>query len=188
MTKRECSGCTLCCRLLPLEELRKPANKRCSHQRFGKGCAIYKRRPASCALWSCRWLLEDDTADLKRPDRAGYVIDSMPDFITIVDNVTGERRQTEVVQIWMDPHRRDAHKDPALRAYLERRGAEGKAAIVRFDSREAMILFPPALAHDGAWHEIWTACKEKQHSPVEVADAIGMDAFDAAFAYQDVET
>jgi hypothetical protein len=89
-------------------------------------------------LWSCRWLVNDDTADMRRPDRAGYVIDMMPDFITIQDNETGALTKVEVVQIWVDPRRPDAHRDPALRAYLERRAAEGKAALVRFDSKEAI--------------------------------------------------
>jgi len=30
---RTCGGCTLCCKLLPVRELKKPANTRCQHQR-----------------------------------------------------------------------------------------------------------------------------------------------------------
>lgn len=111
---RECGGCTLCCKLLPMqaganERLRdggqtiataialglltardaantvpdfdKPAGKRCPHQRHHKGCAIYARRPFGCRFWNCRWLAEDDTAELLRPDRAHYVIDVSPDFV-----------------------------------------------------------------------------------------------------------
>ena len=38
---RHCGGCTLCCKLIPVEELNKPAGARCKHVRTGKGCSIY---------------------------------------------------------------------------------------------------------------------------------------------------
>jgi len=59
---------------------------------MGKGCAIYAKRPMSCALWNCRWLVNDDTAELSRPDRSPYVIDIMPDYVTVLDRETGVRR------------------------------------------------------------------------------------------------
>lgn len=69
---------------------------------------------------------------MSRPDRTHYVIDVMPDFITLVYDETGALTNVEVVQIWVDPSYPDAHRDPALRAYIERRGEEGIAAIVRY--------------------------------------------------------
>jgi Putative zinc- or iron-chelating domain len=114
MVTRSCSGCSLCCKLLPMRhdsarvfriheaipkmieagwarpdefdgmiaDFDKPAGERCPHQRHGKGCAIYARRPFGCRMWNCKWLGDPEgTADLSRPDRAGYVIDVMPDFI-----------------------------------------------------------------------------------------------------------
>ena len=77
---RTCGTCTLCCRVLPIKDLDKPANVRCQHQTAFKGCAIYRRRPMSCRLWSCRWLVDPTTSDLRRPDRAHYVIDMVPGF------------------------------------------------------------------------------------------------------------
>jgi hypothetical protein len=148
---RHCGGCTLCCKLIPVEELKKPAGERCKHQRHA-GCAIYARRPLSCRFWNCRWLVNDDTADLRRPDRARYVIDIMPDFVTITHD--GEpNMDVEVVQIWVDPHEREAWRDPPLLAYMERRASEGIATILRFSSYEALIVFPPAMSEDGQWHE-----------------------------------
>lgn len=151
---RECGGCTLCCKLVPVRELHKEAGERCRHQRAGKGCAVYRRpgMPASCHFWTCRWLAGDDTAELRRPDRSRYVLDVMPDYVTLVNDETGERANIEVVQIWCDPKARDAWKDPALLDYLERRGREGKAAIVRFDNRQAVTVFPPGVSTDGQWH------------------------------------
>lgn len=175
MIQRQCGACQLCCRLLPVPPLDKKAGQRCTHQKFGKGCAVYRtsRMPRECGVWTCRWLVNDDTADLSRPDRSHYVIDVMPDFITVIDNESGEKRHVQVVQVWCDPKHRDAHRDPALRAYLFRQGERGIAAIIRFDSRDAIIVIPPQLAHDSQWHEANTGIKEKTHTLLDLLHALG---------------
>lgn len=82
---RACGDCQLCCKLVPVPELGKKASHRCKHQKFGVGCAIYRKRPFSCAMWNCRWLTDPETNELRRPDRSHYVIDAMPDFVTLTD-------------------------------------------------------------------------------------------------------
>lgn len=162
---RQCGGCTLCCKLLPVRELDKGAGERCRHQVTGKGCRVYgsARMPPSCRLWSCAWLTGADVGS--RPDRAHYVVDIMPDYVTVVDNATGDRRPLQVVQVWIDPKFPDAHRDPALRAYLAERGKEGVAAIIRYNNRSAFTLMPPALASDDEWHEVHSNLDpEKTHS------------------------
>jgi hypothetical protein len=195
---RRCGECTLCCRLLPVRTLNKPANQRCKHQRH-TGCMVYNRRPwdlayqiaveemrkigldaahnetmpPECAMWNCRWLVNDDTGDLSRPDRSHYVVDLMPDFVTGVHNDTGEKTNIEVIQIWVDPKHPDAHKDPDLRRYLERRALEGKVALIRFNERDAFTLIPPSLAADGAWHELKGDTISRTHTAAEVINALG---------------
>jgi hypothetical protein len=173
-TPRQCGGCTLCCKLVPVKELAKGAGERCKHQRHGKGCAVYHRRgmPAACALWNCRWLVNDDTGDLRRPDRAHYVIDLMPDFVTLRDSATGEGNPVEVVQIWVDPGYPDAHRDPALLAYLERRAEEGKAAIIRYDNERAVVVFAPSPGSNRQWNEVESDFRVKEHTLEEVAAAL----------------
>lgn len=151
--ERKCGDCQLCCKLLPTKEINKPANTRCKHQKVGKGCAIYARRPLSCAVWNCRWLLNDDTADLSRPDRVHYVIDVLPDWVTIQQE-DGSSQDLPVLQIWVDPNFPDAHRDPHLRAYIQRRGIkDGMAALIRYGSNDGFAIFPPSIAADGQWHE-----------------------------------
>ena len=167
---RFCGDCQLCCKLMPVADivLQKAAGVRCDHQRHHKGCAVYgsKDMPPSCRLWNCAWLVQEDTVDLRRPDRSHYVIDVMPDYITLVDNETGEQTNQPVVQIWIDPNHPDAHRDPALRAWLD---ARGTPALVRFDSKRAFSLFPPSVATDGQWHEIHTnSAPEGQHSAAAI--------------------
>jgi hypothetical protein len=152
---RKCGDCQLCCRLLPVRELEKLANTKCRHQTFAKGCGVYHKpgMPPSCAIWNCRWLVNNDTGHMSRPDRSHYVIDIMPDYIQLVPDQGGEPINVEVVQIWCDPHYPDAHRDPDLRAYLARRGEEGIAALVRYSSSSGFAIIPPAMAGDGQWHE-----------------------------------
>lgn len=184
---RQCGGCTLCCKLLPVHDgalingkrmrgnLDKLAGERCPYQRHHKGCAVYNtaKMPACCKMWNCRWLVNDDTGDLSRPDRSHYVLDIMPDYVTVVDNATGERHKVEVIQIWIDPRYPYAHRDPALRRYLERKG---KMAIVRFNSSEAIHLMPPSMASDGQWHELEGKSEEREHSFMEIVQALGGSA------------
>lgn len=174
---RQCGDCQLCCKLLPVHEppVEKAAGVRCVHQRHGKGCNIYAKRPHACAIWNCRWLVNDDAADLSRPDRSHYVIDLMPDFVTTIDNETGTRTNIQVVQIWCDPKYPDAHRDPHLRAWMQRRAQQGIACIVRFNSRDAITIFPPPFDPKGEWHEIDSnaASIRQPHTFDEVQRALG---------------
>lgn len=141
---RHCSGCTLCCKLIPVEQLNKPAGQRCKHQRTGKGCAIYDHRPFSCMGWDCLWLQDaEGTATLSRPDRSHYVIDCAPDEI----GIGGETLM--VLQIWVDPLYPDAHKDPALRKLLDDNGI---VALIRYGRADGFALFPPSFT-GGGWEE-----------------------------------
>src|SRR5215470_6036671 len=104
-TLRQCGECNLCCKLVPVPPLHKGAGQACKFQKFRKGCRVYNsaRMPLECSLWNCRWLVNDDAAELSRPDRAHYVIDISPDFVTHVDHETGEQLNIQVGQVWVDP-------------------------------------------------------------------------------------
>jgi hypothetical protein len=178
---RNCGDCQLCCKLLPMKagsrvataqaligagfaspaefkgmlpDFDKAAGVRCPHQRHHKGCAVYARRPLSCRVWNCRWLVDDDAADLPRPDRAHYVIDIMPDTIRISPHDGSPPTDITAIQVWVDPDYPDAHRDPRLRAWLARRyEKEGAVALVRYDHRRAFVLAPPAMT-GGDWIEM----------------------------------
>jgi hypothetical protein len=175
MMKRRCGDCTLCCKLVPVQALKKLAGQSCMYQRFGKGCTVYGKRemPSECVMWNCRWLVNDDTGDLSRPDRVHYVIDIMPDFITVTENDTGIAQNIQVVQVWVDPKHPDAHRDPALRRYLERRAQEGIAAIIRYSAKDAFVLLAPPFIGDGQWHEHHSASMGRDHTAAETARALG---------------
>jgi hypothetical protein len=148
--KRRCGSCTLCCKLLPVQELNKKANERCRHQRL-TGCRIYLDRPVSCRVWSCRWLIED--VQLPRPDRTGYVIDLMVDFVIVDEGPPKGEQRIPVMQVWCDPDRPNAWRTPELRAYIEKWAEEGTATIIRFSNVEAITVFAPSLMANKQWLE-----------------------------------
>lgn len=152
--RRKCGDCTLCCRLVPVVELGKKAGARCEHQRHSKGCRIYADRPHSCVMWSCRWLVDDEVNGLPRPDRSHYVIDIMPDYVTLTQE-DGTVFEIPVVQVWVDPQYRDAWRAPEMRLYMARMAdRHGMATIIRWSSSEALTVFPPAISSDREWHEM----------------------------------
>jgi hypothetical protein len=172
---RKCGDCTLCCKLLAVPPLDKVAGERCKYQRHSKGCTVYHTRkmPRACGFWNCRWLVGDDTADQSRPDRSHIVIDIMPDFITLSYDNQGEPFKLQVVQAWIDPNFPDAHRDPAFRAYVLRRGLEGIATMIRSNGKDSMVLFPPNMATDNEWHEITSGKSEHDHTFTDIQNALG---------------
>lgn len=155
-----------------LPDFDKPAGERCPHQKHRKGCAIYAQRPFGCRMWNCRWLADAKaTANLSRPDRVGYVIDVVPDYITITHNDGSEAPvNIEVIQIWVDAKNPDTHRDPALRAYLEQ---EKKVALIRLSGEgKAFTLWPPSLSSDAQWHETAATSLGREHDAAETAEAL----------------
>jgi hypothetical protein len=175
---RVCGTCTLCCTLVPVPSLDKPAGKRCQFARFSKGCTIYARRPGSCRTWACLWLIDASTAGLPRPDRAHYVIDMTPDFIR-ASGADGVMHEHPVIQIWVDPAYPDAHRAPELRAWLERQAERwGYAAIIRRDNSSAIILAAPCLSNDRQWHAFTpTKWNDVGHTDYQVAAVAGSNLF-----------
>jgi len=168
--QRQCGECTLCCKLLPVRELEKAGGVRCKHQSHAKGCRVYgtDKMPPSCKLWNCAWLSGNPVGP--RPDRAHYVVDIMPDYVTIVDNETGKKRAQPVVQVWLDPRHPDAHRNPVLRSYLAKRG---EAALIRTSPREGFVLVPPSMSHESEWIEVHTnLTKTSTHSWDQIRHAI----------------
>lgn len=163
--ERACGGCTECCLVMPISELKKPAGTACVHQRCGKGCSIYPSRPMSCRAWSCLWLRGAPL--LRRPDRGHYVVDMIPDFVTFDPNDGSEPTRIPVLQVWLHPNHPEAHRDEGLRAFLE---ARKQIALIRLSATDGFLLLPPAVCSDGKWHEYRSenAEWEDEHDPLEV--------------------
>lgn len=150
---RVCGSCQLCCKLVPVPVIEKPAGKRCKHAHTGKGCGIYDNRPFDCRSWSCRWLADRaNTEGMSRPDRAHFVVDLVPDTIKQQFH-DGTEKRISVIQIWLDPHFPEVAKQGEMRRYMAHMAEKhGYPSLVRLNSRDAYVVFPPAITHDGKWH------------------------------------
>lgn len=155
---RACGDCTLCCKVIPVEEIKKKANQWCPHvrtvmHRDGPGCGIYKTRPHSCSGWDCLWTLDDSFGPELQPCIAHVVFDVATDRIALTD-VDGARSEREVIQLWVDPSYPEAHRAPAVRAMVAMIAERtGLATLVRFGSSEAFVVVAPVLSSTGDWWE-----------------------------------
>lgn len=81
--ERQCGDCTLCCKVMAIEALAKPAGSWCSHCKPGRGCAIYANRPAECESFSCLWLVNDLLDAHWKPSRSKLVLTTSEDGVEI---------------------------------------------------------------------------------------------------------
>jgi hypothetical protein len=93
--KRQCGTCTLCCKVMRIEELDKPVGQWCPNCAVGKGCNIYAERPQSCRDFHCGYMFwEDNIGEHWYPAKSRMVI---------VSELNGKR-----IGIRVDPSRPDA--------------------------------------------------------------------------------
>ncbi len=73
-TSRGCGDCGLCCKLLAVDEIGKPAHQWCAHFEPRLGCAIYDTRPSACATFRCLWLTQTELGPEWQPKRCHFVL------------------------------------------------------------------------------------------------------------------
>ena len=71
---RACNSCTMCCRVLDIAELEKPAGTQCLHCVGGSGCGIYAERPTACGEFYCGYLVLPFVHARWFPDDCGMMI------------------------------------------------------------------------------------------------------------------
>ena len=101
----DCQSCNLCCKLLDIPVLEKPAGQWCGHCDQGTGCTIYDTRPAPCREFTCLWLGSQKTPKplpaALRPDRAGimfYYVNSFRELNGVTDTERPGAWRAPVVQ------------------------------------------------------------------------------------------
>jgi hypothetical protein len=80
---RECGDCTLCCKVMAIEELAKPAGAWCRDCKPGRGCLIYADRPPECRSFSCLWLVDDRLDQHWKPSKSKLVLTTSEDGIEV---------------------------------------------------------------------------------------------------------
>src|SRR6185436_14463741 len=91
VSDRECGTCTLCCKLLAVQEINKPPATLCAHCEEGQGCRIYGTRPKQCRLFNCYFLTNKDLREQWRPSKSRIVLVVTPDRTRIGSHVDPER-------------------------------------------------------------------------------------------------
>ena len=91
---RSCSGCTVCCKVMAIQDLAKPPMQWCPHCTPGTGCKIYDARPLECRAFHCEYLLSPQMGEAWAPVRSRMVV--------VVIRATGG------ITVHVDPARRDA--------------------------------------------------------------------------------
>jgi Fe-S-cluster containining protein len=75
---RSCGTCSLCCKVLPVEALSKPAGKWCIHSVPGLGCAAHADRPQACRQFFCAWRLDSNLGPEWKPEVCRFVLSADP--------------------------------------------------------------------------------------------------------------
>ena len=75
----KCGECTLCCELLPIKWLNKPANTKCSH--CDKGCMIYDIIDDECGGFECAYYQMKKVHIDLRPDNCKVIFEKITDNV-----------------------------------------------------------------------------------------------------------
>jgi hypothetical protein len=133
-----CGTCTLCCKIMKVEQIEKPAHTWCRHCEIGKGCGVYDARPEQCRDWSCFWLqsqARDDRDRMSpslRPDRSHVIFDG------ITDKDTGDYAARGLA-VYVDPAYPSAWRRVDVAAVIGRAANNGLRVIVATGAKRKLI-------------------------------------------------
>lgn len=71
---RSCGTCSVCCKVVSIPELAKPAGAWCQHCSPGRGCGIHATRPYVCRGSYCEWMISKGLGPEWKPDRAKFAL------------------------------------------------------------------------------------------------------------------
>ena len=83
LREKSCGECTLCCKVMAIETLAKPAGAWCRHCRPGHGCLIHVERPAECRDFGCLWLVDERLGPEWKPSKSKLVLTISADGIEV---------------------------------------------------------------------------------------------------------
>lgn len=118
---RSCAGCTMCCKLLEVVALDKPARKWCPHCAVGRGCGIYETRPRECRAFYCGWMVDASIPGHWAPKQSRMVVALR----------VGENQ----VMVHVDPDRADSWRQPPyvgdLQVWARQAAERGRLLLLR---------------------------------------------------------
>lgn len=131
MTERlGCGSCNLCCTLLQVQDISKPALMTCWHTTLHGGCAVHAQKKTdeslkACDQFMCVWLasqtLEDESLrgnrDM-RPDMSHVLLGPM------------DRDDPKLLYVHVDPAYKSAWRERPVAAYLDDVVSKGGRIII----------------------------------------------------------
>ena len=141
---RNCDGCTMCCKLMWVEELNKARQKWCEHCRIGVGCEIYYRRPDECRSFHCNYLLDAHLGEHWAPKVSRMVVTYRTDQRQLTIHVDAGR-----VDIW----RREPYHGE-IRQWARAIAQGGGQVLVR-QGPDLIVLLPDRDKNSGRWPTGW---------------------------------
>ena len=127
---KSCGECGMCCKLLAIQSLDKPAGAWCGHFKRAAGCGVYDERPPACRSFVCLWLDSEKLDEAWRPDRAKFLMYTEKD---------GQR-----LNVIVDPNHAGAWKrEPYYRRLkaMSELALEGRELVVCIGDRR-IVVFP----------------------------------------------
>lgn len=124
--ERDCNGCTVCCKLVQVEEIQKPQWKQCGFC-ADKRCQVYDtpQMPSVCKDFECVWLSRPDLLplDAQRPDKLGIMLMETDSRLLIIEAWPAGFRGPDVL-------RSVKHVTESLNHFAERPLAVGNAMYI----------------------------------------------------------
>jgi hypothetical protein len=132
LTGRSCGDCALCCKILDIAALEKPAGEWCKHCSTHKKCDIYPYRPVQiCDTFNCGYITQPGVPESWYPGKSRIIISTIAD-------------QPHVFLI-VDPARPDAWRKAPYYQHIKQWALEnngtGKQIIVSINKRY-IVVFP----------------------------------------------
>lgn len=127
---KSCGDCGMCCKLLAINTLDKPAGAWCGLFKRGTGCSAYDERPAACQTFVCLWLDSEKLDESWRPDRAKFLMYT--------------EREGRRLNVIVDPSQPGAWKrEPYYRRIkaMSERAMDGYELVVCIGDRR-IVVFP----------------------------------------------
>ena len=123
-TLKKCDKCSLCCKILPIQEIKKPENILCIN--CNEGCSIYNNRPSSCKDFKCEWLIDNSMSTDLKPNNCDIIFEKISDKILIGN--------TDIKNI-------DAWKKDNVKKYIKSLNDEGVSVVISSFSNSPKIFF-----------------------------------------------
>ena len=121
---KDCGDCSLCCKLIEVKPLNKPADTWCEHC-TKQSCAIWEKRPEICKTYNCLWRTTPEMTDDLQPSKC---------------KVAFEVHEEGVAIAHVDVDRPEAWRKPPVIGVILKLVQEGTPVWVMIGKERHMLL------------------------------------------------